>query len=268
MKLLFYIFLYVLPLTGFGQIHFSWKEQWSKPAGNSVFAVDQYNNLYYTYEQVLYKIDSTGKERFKQSIKNWSDISFIDARNPMKIMLFSEDQQLVEYLDNTLAKQQDIIDLTGEGFSFATKVVTSAQPDKIWVFDSDNSRIVLYTRQVAQQQRIDNIFGLLNAKMILQMLEYNSQLYLVDPTKGIFVLDRYGTMLDFISLEKVRLIQIENDILYYLVGDDLFFMHLKDKFTEKITLPLTGIKYFFKNENKFYFQTDKEIKLFSFENRP
>lgn len=268
MKLFLYIFLFTGSSMVFGQISFSWKEQWSKPSVNTVFSVDQYNNLYYTYEQVLYKVDSTGKERFKQSIKNWSDLSFIDARNPMKVMLFSEDQQLVEYLDNTLTKQQDIIDLTEEGFSFATKVVTSSQPDKIWVFDSDNSRIVLYTRQIAQQQRIDNVFGLLNSKMIFQMLEYNSQLYLVDPTKGIFVLDRYGTMLDFISLEKVRFIQIENNILYYLIGDDLFFMNLKDKFTEKITLPITGVKQFFKNENRFYLQTDKEIKLFYFENRP
>lgn len=267
MKNFILLFLLLNVICSFGQINFNWTELWSKKTENAVFTVDNFQQLYYFDQNVLFKVDSTGKEIFKQSIKKWSEISNIDARNPMKLLCFSEDQQLVEYLDNTLTKQQDIIDLSAEDFSFVTKVASSSQPDKIWVFDSDNSRLTLYTQQKNQIQRIDNIYGLLNAKYIHQILEYNNQLFLVDPTKGIFVLDRYGTMIDFIQLPNIKHIQIENEKLYFLQDEKFFFMDLTDKYSEQIILPIDQVKRFHKIENKLYLFSKNELKLFSFENQ-
>lgn len=263
MRRLIGILFYTLPLLSFSQIQFTWKELWNVPVNlQSIATIDQYNNLYYTNQQVLYKVDSLGKQRFSQSIKSWSAISYIDTRNPMKLMLFSEGQQVIEYLDNTLTKQQDYIDLNDEGFSFATRAISSSQPDKIWVFDSDNSRLVLFSKNQSQRQQIDNIYGLLNAKEITQMLEYNNQLYLLDNTKGLFILDRYGTLVNFTEIIGAQYMLIENDILYYLKDHELYFYNLRLKDGDKINIPLENVLRFYKNGNRFYFQTANQIQVY------
>lgn len=247
----------------FSQIEFKWKELWTiSTSDNSIAIIDQYNNLYYTNQQTLFKVDSIGKQRFIQSIKSWSSISSIDTRNPMKLMLFSEGQQVIEYLDNTLTKQQDYIDLNDEGFSFVIRAISSSQPDKIWLFDSDNSRLTLFSRNQVQQQQIDNIYGLLNAKEITQLVEYSNQLYLLDKSKGIYILDRYGTLVNFLEIKNISYIQIENDIVYYLINSELYFLNLRNKDSSKISIPVDSLKRFFKNGNRIYLQTENQIKAY------
>ncbi len=263
MRLLSVLGLLINASVVFSQVQFTWTKLWSIEAKQSVCALDLYNNLYYTNQQTLFKIDSTGKQRFSQSVKQWSAITAIDTRNPMKLMLFSEDQQVIEYLDNTLTKQQEIIDLNEEGFSFVNKAITSSQPDKVWVFDSDNSRIILYSKRTPQRQQIDNIYGLLGAKIITQLVEYNNQLYIVDPTKGIFILDTYGTMVSFLDIKEVLFIQIENDILYYLEDGELYFLNLKTKATNKIILPISEVKRFYKNGQRIYLQTPEGVNVYN-----
>ena len=263
MRLLIALYLLLSSTVSFTQVQFTWSEIWSIAASQSVCALDQYNNFYYTHQQALFKVDSTGKQLFSQSIKQWSGITAIDVRNPMKLFLFSEDQQVIEYLDNTLTKQQEIVDLSPEGFSFVSKAITSSQPDTVWLFDTDNSRVVLYSKKTTQRQQIDNIYGLLGAQMITQLLEYNNQLYIVDPTKGIFILDTYGTMVNFLDIKGVFFIQIENDILYYLKERALHFVNLTTKTSEEIMLPIEGVKRFYKNGQRFYLQTEKGIKVYS-----
>jgi hypothetical protein len=143
------------------------------------------------------------------------------------------------------------------------KAITSSQPDKVWVFDSDNSRIILYSKWTTQRQQIDNIYGLLGARIITQLLEYNNQLYIVDPTKGIFILDTYGTMVSFLDIKEVLFIQIENDILYYLEGGALYFLNLKTKATDKIILPISDVKRFYKNGQRIYLQTPEGVNVYN-----
>lgn len=249
--------------SGNTQVEFTWKQLWKKEVKNSTIAIDQYLHLYYTDNQTIYKVDSTGKQIFSQSSKNWSSISAIDARNPMKVLLFSEDQQLIEYLDNTLTKQQESVDLNQEGFSMVDKVVSSAQPNKVWLFDSDNSKIVLFSKLYKQQQQIDNIFGLLSISAIDQLLEHNNQLFILDETRGVFVLDMYGTLLHYYDLKNVQYIAAENEYLYYLQQGKLFFYHLRTKEKGEIQLPISPVISFQKIGARMYLQTAKEIIAFS-----
>lgn len=251
---------------GFSQVPaITWNKLWEIEAKNPICTLDQYNNLYYTNNQTLFKVDSTGSLKFRQSVKSWSTITAIDARNPMKILLFSEDQQTLNYLDNTLTKQQESIDLTDENFSFVTKAITSAQADKVWLFDSDNSRLVLFSRNATQRQQVDNVYGFLQIDFISQLFEYDTQLYIVCPNKGVFVLDRYGTLVTFYDLKDVYDIQIENEMLYYLQKEELHFLNLKSRNSDKISLPISGVKQFYKNGNRFYFITKFGIEVFEFQ---
>lgn len=242
-----------------------WTPLFSKEAKDAVFAVDSYKNLYLSNQQALRKIDSTGQEMFLQSASRWGGISIIDAKNPMKILLFSEDQQLAIYLDNTLTLQQNVVDLSTHGFSFVTQIIASSQPDKVWIFDSDNSTITLYSKMATQEQRINNLYGLLGLRHLNQMFEFNNQLFLLDTENGIFILDKYGTLLDKIDILGIQFFQVENDIIYYLKDKKLYFMSLVDKeIRGELPLPVDNISKFIKAGNYFYFEINQGIAAFRF----
>ena len=60
---------------------------------NSVWDVDNLGNLYLTDKDEISKFNHEGKKIFSQSVKKFGKISSLDVRNPMKIILFSEQQQ-------------------------------------------------------------------------------------------------------------------------------------------------------------------------------
>jgi len=68
-----------------------------------VWNIDNLGNIYAIQNEVIVKFDSTGKQTFSQSIKSLGRISEIEPINSMKIVLFSEEQQNICFLDNTLS---------------------------------------------------------------------------------------------------------------------------------------------------------------------
>ena len=172
----------------------SWKKDTVFTVGNKiVWNLDHYGNLYIADKDQLKKIDAKGHKLFSQSLKKYGEIAKIDARNPMKLLLFSEQQQSLFYLDNTLTKQENDIDLSdietiGFEINYATQVSTSEQADKIWIYDQENSIINLISSNKAQSFKIENSAGLLNFSKVNQFFEANGNLWIVDPQKGITIL--------------------------------------------------------------------------------
>ena len=68
-----------------------------------VWNVDNLGNLYVIQNNFISKLDSSGKQTYSQSIKSLGRISEIEPINAMKLVLFSEEQQSICFLDNTLS---------------------------------------------------------------------------------------------------------------------------------------------------------------------
>lgn len=261
MKLL--LLLIFLPLTGIAQDSLVWTKNWEINRERAVWNLDPFGNLIVSENDQLQKIDSTGKQMFSQSNKHWGTISIIDPSNPMKTMIFSEQQQMLGYVDNTLSKQQENIDLSQYDLSYVTLVATSGQPDKFWVYDQDNSKILLIARNVLQQQRIENISGLLGCKDIIQLFEYENNLYLIDKIQGIYQFDTYGTLIGKWNNVGIKYTQIEGDYAYLLKDSYLQILQLSTEKTIQIILPVKDVTRFKKSGNLFYFSTNKSIQKYS-----
>ncbi|MES2587547.1 MAG: hypothetical protein V4622_01125 [Bacteroidota bacterium] len=235
-----------------------------------VWNIDVLENQYIAEKDQLIKYDSNGKLLFSQSLKKFGEISFIDVRNPMKIMLFSEQQQALVFLDNTLTKQEndiDLSDLSALGFeiSYATQVSSSIQSDKIWVFDQENSTINLIATNKAQSFKIENSAGILNFSKVSQFFEANDNLYLLDAQKGIFIFDRYGTLISHQEESEISFLEVDENFMYILKHDKITILNLKSDSKKELKLPIKNVKKFKIREKSIFLEAENAIYKFSLE---
>lgn len=257
----------LFPFFVTSQLHLKWNRLGEVPIQKeAAVAVDFYNNLYISNQSSIDKFDSNLNIQFHQSNKSWGNITSIDARNPMKVLYFSEEQQQIGFLDNTLTEQQIPFDLMEEKFSNVTSVAYSGQPDKIWLFDTDNSQITLLSTQKIQSQVIENLYGLLHLKELHQMMEYNNRLYLLDPTQGIFILNRFGSWIDFIRIPGIENFAIVNNTILFIKDQQLHYYNLTEKEQDRIEIPLSKIHRILINGNRFYLIDEEKIYIYNVEN--
>ena len=240
-----------------------WKKEYQMEIQeNAIWTNDQYNNLYLANIDLINKIDPSGEKMFEQSLKKYGQIAKIDARNPMKILIFSEQQQSIFYLDNTLTKQNNDIDLSDFNLNYVTQVSASNQIDKIWTFDQDNSKITLITQRQAQSIQIENISGIMDVKNISQFYEQNDRLFVIDNQKGIYIFDLYGTFIQYLPEENFICAEVNQEYLYLLRNDSLDILNLKTYKKKKIQLPVQNIQRFTVNQQTLFFETPSLLYKF------
>ena len=116
-KFLFSCFILALPCSGFSQQ--TWKELWHLELDSTaIWDIDPMHQSIVYQNQSIQKRDAKGQLMLQESIKSLGNIQKIDAQNPLKIALFSEDQQSICFLDNALARVQRQ-NFQGEQFSDA-----------------------------------------------------------------------------------------------------------------------------------------------------
>lgn len=230
---------------------------------SDIWAIDVLGNTYITKKEVIHKYDSIGVLKFSQSQKSIGRLSSLQPINTMKLVVFSEEQQMFCFLDNTLTPYESCIDLLDHTIGNATEIAVSSQPNKFWVYDQLNSRLhLLSLTQSEQSQEIGNLKGILNSIQISFMLEQNNLLYLIDSTQGVFVLDMYGSLVNSLKRKNITAIQVDSENIYLLENEFITIINLETNAETKIACPLTNVVEFRKADNNFYFRTNTEIKKY------
>jgi hypothetical protein len=182
----------------------------------------------------------------------------------MKILFFSEDQQLVGVLDNSLSFQVENFDLSNFGLSYVQAFSASFQNNKFWVYDQDNSKLELLSTNKQQSVKVENLKSLLGFHEVSQLIEDGNFLYLFDKTKGVYTLDNYGNLIDFIPIQTGTFMHIEKNIVYVLCGDKILAYSEKEPMPFALTLPNSDIVEFKKQGAFFYFLEKNKLSKFSF----
>jgi hypothetical protein len=168
-------------------------ETFVSPTPIDTWTIDGQNNLLVVSENNIQKKEIKGERRFNQTFKSLGNIQSISPINAMKIVLFSDVQQSIAIVDNTLSQQGDIIDLSDLGFSNVVFICASNRPNLIWVFDQFRSSLNLVDFQKSQiLQSIQNVETTGNS--ILEMKEYQDHLYVLF-SDG--MMNRYDFLLTF-----------------------------------------------------------------------
>jgi len=238
-----------------------WKELRQFEIGkNEVWNVDILQNVYLTKKNLLKKYDSTGVLKFSQSIRSVGRLSGIEPLNFMKILVFSDEQQSVCWLDNTLTLGDKCLDLNEMNFKYAYKVAVSGQPDKLWIVDQVNWQLRLVTTSNSNQtQEVKNLKGVTEIQEVTKMMEYGNELFLLDKNIGIYRFDLYGALLEHIPVEGGEDLGFWNGHLLYLKNDQMHVIDLKNALQSSFSLPVKGIKEFRISDKLFYLRTEQKV---------
>lgn len=224
--------------------------------------VDPMGKVIVSKRDVLIKLDTSFRVQFSQSNKRFGEISKLDARHSLKTLVFSKDQQLVGFIDNTLTFQEGIKELSQEDISYATDVCYSGQTNRYWVYDADNSKLVLFDNSLGNKTEINNLAAITGAAEPTSFFESHNQLILFYKGIGTYIFDYYGTLLRFIDDEKMEAIHTSKNFLYYIEEEQMFRLNLVTLNKISIALPVQDITEFRIFENFVFFKNSKGIKKY------
>lgn len=203
--------------------------------------MDAIGNHLISLNGTISKIDTSGNLIYTQSIRSYGKTAQLVSINTMKLVHFSEEQQTLCFLDNTLTSTEDCLELADHDIINATYVSASSQPDKIWVMDQLNS--TLYQLPIVGNDppsQVGNLSGLLNFSSVNQIKEANNRLYL-RTSEGIFVMDIYGSLIDVIRKENTDYFDANESHLYILSDGKLDIREIRSGGSSIITLPVPDV---------------------------
>ena len=238
---------------------FKLKEKTSFEKPRQQFRVDELGFYTFFDKDMLEKYDTSGVRLFRQSVKTYGKIDCIDVSNPMKPLVFFREQQVIAFLDNTLTPYQQTTKLSDLGISYGTLVCYSTQSDRFWVFDQDNSKLVLLLQDGRKHLESENLAGLLAIENPVQLIERNSLLYLVDEFKGVFIFDMFGTFVEFVDLPSIQWIQVDEHNIYYLADSILFSFNRRTRAVLQTKVDAVTDVQFQYSKKRFYFSVGKQI---------
>jgi hypothetical protein len=229
--------LFGLVPNSFGQLKLS--EGPSFSAKTAEFRVDPLGYPIWFAKDAVYKMDTTGNLMFQQSVKAFGDITDMDLINPMKYLVFFREQQSIGFFDNTFTPYQQKTSLTDLGISYATLVCYSMQFDRFWVYDQDNSTLVLFNSDGKRSREIENLNGLIGLQEPVQMLERFGNLYVVDENRGVYIFDMFGALINFIDVPNIKWIDVDANNFFYIDQAQLCGYNFRTK--SKFCTPISGI---------------------------
>jgi hypothetical protein len=264
-SILILINLFVLTFS-FGQDSiYSWNEKF-RISENTIsgWNTDAFGNLIVSSSSSLIKYNLEGQITHKISSKSYGEIKQIIPITPLKIVLFSEQQQQICFVDNTLTPVDLCIDLGDYNIEFATYIGRSSRGGKLWVFDQVNSVLLLIDLNKSGKivQEIRNTKGLISISDLREIIEFESNLYLFDSTGQLTIFDLNGTLISQQKLDCQEISASDNRI--WLVNQDkLGFISEQENTVEFCRLPLAEVVCFRANSDRFYFQYKNEIRSYN-----
>jgi hypothetical protein len=264
-KFVFFSLLTMVSVSLKAQDTLNWRLCGEVPvATEDIWSVDVLGNVYVSNFKKITKYDSTLHLSFSQSIKSIGGLSAIEPMNTMKVVAFSEEQQTICVLDNTLTLSETCIDLSQYGILNATKIAISAQPDKLWVFDELNSRLQLLSLgSVKQSQEVRNMQGITGIGGIVKMEENQNELYISNQQGKIFVFDVYGTLKWVVSAADLVDFTVYDGHVMRIIGDKIVVFQGDEEILDRRNLPIKEVKEFHFSGGFYYFRTADKILKYS-----
>lgn len=267
----FSLFIYIL-ISCFG-VSFSQENQanlvkinkysFQKPI--DVWNVDNLGNLYIIQNNFISKLDSSGKQTYSQSIKSLGRISEIEPINAMKLVLFSEEQQSICFMDNTLSLNGNCKYFDAFYIKNAKLITTSNRPNLIWVLDEYRSTILLI--DIVNEkiiQRVENMKGILNeSSNFIDLEEKDNFLYLTLSNGKVYQFDQ---MLSETGIQLENFAQFSNDkneIAFYLKNNQFIIENLTTNEIKEINSPEKNVLDFKIQGDFLYFRSERIISKYS-----
>lgn len=228
------------------EIHIKFSEQ------KSNLEIDGFGNMYVITNNEIIKYNSSGILQKKYSTKRYGKIDFVDAMNPLKVLVYYKDFQQIMFLDNQLTESSNMISIEKLGYE-QTSLVCSSSNNSFWLYDKQNNELSRFDSELKSLVKTGNLKRILDIDIKPNfMQEHNNYIYLNCPNEGILVFDIYGTFYKTIPLKNLKEFNVVNGDVFYFENHTLkqyqaqTFNTIEKQFTD------TLIKTVYWQNNRFY----------------
>jgi hypothetical protein len=170
---------------------------------------DGFKNYYFVRNNILIKY-------FEGQTKEYQNLSLgkltkVDITNPLKIVLFYENFNTVQLLDNQLNEIQKV-DFNQIENPILTKCAGLSGQNKIWTLDTNSQQIGLYDLNSNTYKTLGNP---LTNPVVLYYTDFNN-FYWIDSKNNWFTTTIYGNTTSLGKAENMNALQVisNNNILY------------------------------------------------------
>jgi hypothetical protein len=257
---LFYIILGMLPALGGEQYELVAEI----PTESGYVTTDNLGNLYIAEGDVLKKYDSNGKLIYEQSYKLSGTISFVDATQALRPLVYYQGLTQLAFLDNTLSIQGEPIDLELLELEQATLVCNSNNSNSMWLFNQEKFQLQKVDKSFTTEFETGNLSQQLDITFApTYMVEYNNWLYVNNPSTGILIFDLFGSYSKTIPINTPDAFQVIENSIYFIEEKQLkkYDMRLFEPIS--IELPEDDFSKVRIEKNRLYLQTKSGVKIYA-----
>ena len=223
---------------------------------------DEWGQLYQWDGNTLWLKQNQNSLPFQETFKNLGQITSVLPINGLRAFIFSESQQMLGLLDNTLQVKDGLIALYEHNFSNVSNVASSYRPDFIWLFDQYRERLILFNINTAQTvQIVDNCFGGIGTAVPKAFFEYQQNLVCLLSDGRYFEFDRNLTLVKKMMLPAEYQVFEFQHKLWKQKGNQ--FENLDpSQATINFKTPLARFNHVQVLQDRFYFQEGQKIKIY------
>lgn len=223
---------------------------------------DHIGRLYLAKGHELFLYYPDGSLKYQFSDLSRGEITQLDARNPMKLLLFYPNYSQIVFLDNTLSQSQPRVNLNTLQLELAQLACMSFD-NGFWVYDPVSFRLVRFDQGLYVTNEVSNINQLVGAEINPnQMVEDDSWVYLNDPDHGVFVFDSFGTYSKLIAIKGAERIQVRPNGIFFEFEDKLVKYDLLNFEQTEIELPVKEFHSVSIEKNRLYIQQKNAVLVY------
>ncbi|MBL7746833.1 MAG: hypothetical protein JNM19_05360 [Chitinophagaceae bacterium] len=230
------------------------------------FTVDNLDNIYIiNSKNQIRKLDINGDSVAAfNDVRKFGKATFIDASNPLKVLLYYKDFTTVVVLDRFL-NIRNSIDLRKQNI-FQVKAISQSYDNRIWIFDELENKLKKMDEDGRLLQETPD-FRLLLGKAIspVRIFDENKYVYLYDSTNGIYVFDYFGALKNNILIQHWQNLKIAGNYIFGLKADSLYRYEISNfRYDEwKIPEQLFQSKVFNFTATRLYALKNDAIEIYS-----
>lgn len=229
----------------------------------SLMTTDHIGKLYLTRRHELLMYSKDGALMYQFSDLSRGEITQLDTRNPLKLLLFYPGYSQIAFLDNTLSRTRENVELSKLGLELA-QLACASYDNGFWVYDPVSFRLIRFDQGLNMTNEIFNVNQLVGGSIEPnQMLEFDSWLYMNDPKQGIFVFDSFGTYSKLIPIKGADRIQVRENGVFLQIGNRLIKYDPLNFEQTDIELPVKDFKEVSIEKDRLFILQKDQVLIFS-----
>lgn len=227
----------------------------------SFLCCDANGNIYTISDRnTLLRFDTEGKPSGHYNNIQNGDLTWVDASNPLKILLYYPQYTTLVFLDKMLSPKATL-NLQQIGLTDVS-ACGMAEDGNFWVYDNTKAHLLKINNQleiISESNDLRSETG--TVPHPVSITSAGGKVYLCDTTNGIYTFDRYGAYLNTLPFKKAHQVQVLNHQLIWYTNSKLHVYQLKNFQSNEIKLPAStqnAVIY----RNRIYLQKTDDISIF------